>query len=308
MDFRQLEIFLAVIEEASVTRAAGRVYLSPGAVSLQIHHLADELKTDLFVRSGKRLLPTPQALRLAEAARGVTRQIREIENSFANDPKLDTRPFHLATGLTTLVHRMGPILRKLRKRMPATRIEITIAATEEMVAGLLERRFDLALISLPVNDEQLTIMPLFNEELLFMRPSAAPVRGWHVGAVKPEELAAAPFILYPKRSNMRTMIDRYFATLGISPEVVMEADDTEAMRLMVEAGFGYSILPEFALRRQPRRFRTLRVPDHALMRAQALAMARTGYPRALTVEAANFIQAEIAAAGRERFNERSSGR
>ena len=59
MDVRQLELFLAVMESSGVTRAAEKVYLSPGAVSVQIHSLADELKTDLFVRSGKRIVPTP---------------------------------------------------------------------------------------------------------------------------------------------------------------------------------------------------------------------------------------------------------
>ena len=61
MDIHQLELFLAVMESPSMTRAAEKVFLSPGAVSLQLHNLADELHTELFVRSGKRLIPTPAA-------------------------------------------------------------------------------------------------------------------------------------------------------------------------------------------------------------------------------------------------------
>ena len=128
-----------------------------------------------------------------------------------------------------------------------------------------------------MSDEQLTILPLFDEELLIMRPSAAAVRGWRVGNIKLAEVAAASLLLYPKRSNMRTLIDRYFEELGIAPRVVMEADDTEAIRLLVESGFGYSILPEFALRKQPRRFHTLRLTERPLMRSQALAMAHTEF-------------------------------
>jgi DNA-binding transcriptional LysR family regulator len=296
MDFRQLEIFLAVMEQASVTRAAEKVHLSPGAVSLQIHKLAAELRTDLFVRAGKQIAPTPAARHLAESARVVLGRVREIEQSFSGDPATDTRPFHFATGLTTLVHRLGRPLRKLRREMPQTPIRITVVPTEEMVSGLLERRFDLALITLPVNEEHLTILPLFEEELLILRHSPTPVRAWHVGNIKPCELAAASFLLYPGRSNMRAIINRFFQSLDIAPRVIMEADDTEAIRLLVEAGFGYSILPEFALRKQPRRFHTLRVPERPLLRNQALAMARTEYPRALTVSIAKFLQAEIIAA------------
>ncbi len=186
-------------------------------------------------------------------------------------------------------------MRKLRREIPHTPIRITVVPTEEMVAGLLDRRFDLALISLPVDEERLTILPLFDEELLIMRPSPAPVRGWHVGNIKPADVAAASFLLYPKRSNMRMVIDRFFEELGIAPKVIMEADDTEAIRLLVESGFGYSILPEFALRKQPRRFHTLRLPARPLMRRQALAMARTEFPRPLTLSVAKSLQAAIAA-------------
>src|ERR1700689_2454511 len=98
IEFRELELFLGVMEESSVTRAAEKMYLSPGAVSLQLHSLADHLQTELFVRRGKHLAPTPAAQRLAELARSVLAQMRQIEQEFSGDPLTDKRPFHLATG------------------------------------------------------------------------------------------------------------------------------------------------------------------------------------------------------------------
>ena len=65
--------------------------------------------------------------------------MREIEQGFSGDPATDTRPFHFATGLTTLVNRLGPALLKLRREMPQTPIRITVVPTEEMVCGLLDR-------------------------------------------------------------------------------------------------------------------------------------------------------------------------
>jgi len=206
MEFRQLELFLAVIEESSVTRAAERMYLSPGAVSLQLHSLADHLQTELFIRRGKHLVPTPAALRLAEHARSVLSQVRQIEQEFSSDPLTDKRPFHFATGASTLIHRLGPPLRRLRKKFPNTPIEITVSATEEMVAGLLDRRFDLALISLPFANDNIDVIPLYEEELLILKPAPHRVSGAHVGCIQPAELAHASFLLYPKRSNMRSMI------------------------------------------------------------------------------------------------------
>jgi len=293
MDVRQLEVFLAVMECASVTRAAERIGLSPGAVSLQLQNLAAELRTDLFVRSGKHLAPTPAALRLEEQARGVARQMRQIQQEFAADPGSDSRPFHFATGATSLIHHLGQPLRMLRKKFPQTAIQITVQATEEMVAGLRDRRYDLALISLPYPHDDLTVLPLFEEELLVIRPSKGQVRRWHVGTVAAEELQGQPFLLYPKRSNMRTIIDAFFREMGVTPRVIMEADDTEVMKKLVESGFGHSMLPEHALHGRPRYYQAFRAAGKRVVRQQALAMIRSEYPRALTRSIAEFLQTAL---------------
>ncbi len=293
MDVRQLELFLAVLECSSVTKAAQLVNRSPGAVSLQLRNLAADLRTELFVRSGKRLVPTAAAVRLAELARPLVGNMRNIETEFSNDPGSDSRPFSFATGATALIHQLGRPLRMLRRRFPNINVRITVSATEEMVSGLLEGRFDLALISLPFEHEHLVILPLFEEEMLIVKPSPTRVGGWHVGSVKPADFASAPFLLYPKRSNMRTIIDGFFKDVGITPEVAMEADDTVAIKALVEAGFGYSILPEHALRGSRRFFHVFRVPGRRIARQQALAMPRSRHPRALTDSIARFLQSAL---------------
>ncbi|HTX36786.1 MAG TPA: LysR family transcriptional regulator [Bryobacteraceae bacterium] len=293
MDIRQLEVFLAVMECSSVTRAAERIGLSPGAVSLQLQNLAAELRTDLFVRSGKHLAPTPAALRLEERARGVTRGMRQIQQEFAGDPSADARPFHFATGATSLIHHLGQPLRLLRKRFPQTPIQITVQPTEEMVEGLRDRRYDLALISLPYPHDDLTVLPLFEEELLLLRPSRTQVRRWHVGTLAAQELQGQPFVLYPKRSNMRTIIEAFFREMEVTPRVIMEADDTEVMKKLVESGFGYSMLPEYALHAGPHYYQIFRAAGKRVTRLQALAMVRSEYPRALTQSIAEFLEAAV---------------
>ncbi len=293
MDIHQLEVFLAVTDSASVTKAAARMRLSPGAVSIRLHALADELHTELFRRSGKRLMPTPSAFRLADLSRALVKQVSQIREHFENDPVKDSRPFHFATGVTTLIYRLGPTLRKVRRTFPQAEIQVTVGVTEQIVSGLLEGKFDLGLISLPVSEEKLSIMPLFEEELLVLRPSTTMVRGGHIGSIAASDLASMPFLLYPKQSNMRSIIDQFFREIGLTPRVIMEADDTEAIKRLVEAGFGYSILPEHALRGRQRFYQTLRIRRHRLMRRQALAMVRTEYPRRLTEAIANILQTGV---------------
>jgi LysR family transcriptional regulator, cyn operon transcriptional activator len=294
MDIRQIEVFLAVMEHSTVTLTAEKLHVSPGAVSLQLQGLATELHTQLFVRSGRRIIPTPQAFRFAEHAREVMKKVREIQQDFADSPARDSRPFHFATGATTLIYRLGGPLRMLRKRFPQADVQVTVAATERIVEGLLDRRYDLGLISLPLTEPNLTIVPLFDEELLVIRPSPSRPGERGVSTVQPDELARASFLLFPEGSNMRAMIDRFFVDLGIEPRVTMEADDTEVLKSMVEAGFGYSILPQFALAGRPYRFHKLRVPGRQrLVRKQALAMPKTDYPRALAVSISEFLKSVL---------------
>jgi DNA-binding transcriptional LysR family regulator len=293
MDVHQLELFLAVMDSPSMTRAAEKIHLSPGAVSLQLRNLAEELRTDLFVRRGKRLIPTPAALRLAEHAKEVVKMMSRIHQEFEDDVSKDGRPFLFATGVTTLIYQLGRPLRELRKRFPNAEIRLTVGVTEEMVAGLLDRRFDLALISLPIAEDNLKVLPLFDEELLVVRPSVNKVGSGHVSTMRASELSGVPFLLYPRRSNVRLVIDHFFKEIGVVPRVLMEADDTEAIKRLVESGFGYSILPEHALRGRSHFFQKSRVQGHRLTRSLALAMAQTECPRKLTESIATFLRAAL---------------
>jgi DNA-binding transcriptional LysR family regulator len=186
MDIYQLKLFLAVLESPSMTRAAEKVCLSPGAVSLQLHNLADELHTELFVRDGKRLTPTPAGLRLAEHARELLRLRDQIKQEFETDVSADTRPFNFTTGVTTLIYQLGKPLRQLRKLYPNAEIRVTVNPTEESIEGLRNRRFDLALVTLPVPSEGFIITPLFEEELLVLRHSNQRVHGGRTRTLKPK--------------------------------------------------------------------------------------------------------------------------
>lgn len=298
MDIHQLELLVAVVESPTMTRAAEKMHLSTAAVSLQLQALARELKTELFVRSGRRLVVTPAGRRVADEARNIIAQLENLKQEFPGSSQNDTRPFHFATGATALIYRLGRPFRRLRQQFPDLDLHVSVLATEEMMAGLRDRQFDLALISLPVNEEKLRIVPLFEEELLLVRPSPTRLRGHHIGNIRRQEIDGAPFLLYPPHSNMRKLIDRFLDDLGVRRRVVMEASDTEAIKGLVESGFGYSILPEYALKESTKFFQTMRIEGRHLVRRQALAMPKSPQPRALTEAVAEFI--------RKAFENRSS--
>src|SRR5262249_24315362 len=121
-------------------------------------------------------------------------------------------------------------------------------------------------------------------------PSKKEARGSKIGIIRGEELHGAPMVLYPPQSNMRKMIDAFFAGLGVAPRVIMEAADTEVIKCMVAAGFGHSVLPGYALTKTHGFFRTLRIAKHRLVRKQALAMLESGHVRPLTTVVTEFLK------------------
>ena len=131
--------------------------------------------------------------------------------------------------------------------------------------------------------------------ILIVRPSTSKVRGPQTGSVRVSELARVPFLLYPVGTVLRVLIDRFFNDIGVNPHVVMEAEDTGIIKRLVESGFGYSKLPEHALRRRTRFFQTFRVDGHPITRSLALAMVQTDYPRKLTVSIAESLRTMLTA-------------
>ena len=121
---------------------------------------------------------------------------------------------------------------------------------------------------------------------MVVRPSKRAVNSGHAGSIGVEELANVPFLLYPTKSNIRAIINRFFEEAGLRPKVLMEADDTEAIKALVETGYGNSILPKFAVSSGKHFFTTHRVKGFTMVREQALAMVKTDLARALTVSIA----------------------
>jgi DNA-binding transcriptional LysR family regulator len=291
MELRQLETFRVVMVTLNMTAAARQVYLSPAAVSLQIKHLSDELGAELFTRVGRRLVPTSAANRLQQHLGPLMDVLQHIHEDFPPEIEFDTRPFVLATGLTTLIYQLPRPLSELRKKFSRNNIQVRIGTTETIVRGLESKQVDLGIVSLPLQAPGVKLTPLFKEEmLLLMHVRAAKQYGRKVNV---QNLPNIPLILYPSGAT-RDIVDRMAQSHGISLQVTMEVDDTEAIKKLVEAGFGASILPEKALQKSPL-LRAFRIEGGRPYREVALATGRSAYPRKLTSAMVEFLHAKLGA-------------
>lgn len=280
----------------SMTEAAKRVYLSPAAVSLQMKRLSDELGADLFTRVGNKLVPTSAAIRMHQHLGALMDMLHTIREDFPLDAACDSRPFVLGTGPTTLIYQLREPLSHLRKQFPRNEILVHVAPTQDIIYELEWKQIDLGIVSLPVDAPTVRLMPLFKEEMhVLMNANVAPKR---CRSISLKDLANIPMILYSRGSSTRTLIDAMMQKNKLSLRVTMEADDTEAIKKLVEAGFGASILPEKALHNSPL-LRTFTIQGEQLYREIAFATPVNAHPRKLTTAITEYLKKRLVAQHRK---------
>ena len=213
--------------------------------------------------------------------------LHTIREDFPPEAGCDSRPFVLGTGPTTLIYQLHGPLSQLRKQFPRNDILVHVAPTQDIIYELEWNQIDLGIVSLPVEAPAVRLTPLFKEEMLvLMNARDAPTHGESVSL---RDLLDIPMILYSRGSSTRTLIDEMMQKHGLSLRVTMEADDTEAIKKLVEAGFGASILPEKALHNSPL-IRTFRIQGEQLFREIAFATPINAHPRKLTTVIEDYLR------------------
>jgi DNA-binding transcriptional LysR family regulator len=114
-----------------------------------------------------------------------------------------------------------------------------------MLRDLETNALDLAVVTLPASRRSLAIEPFYEDELLAVAPK---------GSMMPEEGPDAEFLngktlmLY-EGGNTRRTTDEWFEAAGIRGQAAMEFGSVEAIKELVAAGLGWSVLPGLALKR-----------------------------------------------------------
>jgi LysR family hydrogen peroxide-inducible transcriptional activator len=241
LSLRDLQYAVAVADELHFGRAAQRCHVSQPALSAQIRKLEEALGIALFERSSRAVLVTAQgaavitqARRLLEEAQLLLDLAKQSE-TFAGELRIDA--------IATLGPYLFPhILRPLRQRFPDVDFVLREGRTETILAALTAGRTDVALLSLPVADEGLAILPLFEEPFVLIHPPGM------LGETRPpvtiDALEEGELLLLEEGHCLRDQ------ALDLCrpgrPRSHRHATSLDTLRHMVAAGAGYSLLPALA--------------------------------------------------------------
>src|SRR5512143_3817434 len=192
MDLPQLEMFLAVAEEGSFTRAGERLHVSQSAVSRQIALLERELGGRLFHRDGKKITLTHAGELLATTASGVARQLADAAGQISDVHGLKSGRLRLAGGMSVCMYILPRLLKRYRALHPDVDLRVPSGTSEALVRKLRSHEVNLALLTLPVLEKDLEIVPVLKEEMVVVTAPGHPLVARPT--VDPREVGRYPLI------------------------------------------------------------------------------------------------------------------
>lgn len=279
MELTHLRTFRVVADALNFTRAAQRLNLTQSAVSHQIKALEAELGEPLFVR-GQRGVRLSEAGQVAlDYAARILDQSEELRERLAQRERAPAGRVRAAAATQAFVHLFAPLFEDFLRAYPAIELTFrTTPRTDQTVADILSGAAEVGFASLPVYAPALHVTQLFRDELLLAL--AAGHRLAERREVTLDELGRERFILFEPGASIRRASDAFFARTGLRPELALESNDADFIKLMVLRGVGVSLLPAWVVRqeRESGRLALVRVAGQRLERDVAAVSLRGFQP------------------------------
>ena len=241
LSLRDLEYAVAVAEERHFGRAAARCHVSQPALSAQVKKLEETLGAQLFERAPRGVIVTEAGKRLIAQARRMLDEGRRFlelasaSGTLSGELRIDA--------IATLGPYIVPhILRPLREALPGVSFVLREGRTDDILAALAAGETDLALISTPIANAGLTVLPLFEEPFVAIHPADRLISERTPLTI--DDFDGTDVLLLEEGHCLRDQALALCARAEANAH--RHATSLETLRHMVAAGAGYSLLPALA--------------------------------------------------------------
>ncbi|MGM9515239.1 CysB family HTH-type transcriptional regulator [Roseateles sp. DB2] len=241
----------AVRRNLNLTETAKALYTSQPGVSKAILELEEELGVDIFSRHGKRLRRvTEPGLQVLKSIEIIMREVNNLKRIGEEYSKQDAGKFSIATTHTQARYVLPAPVAQLRRQFPQVQVSLHQGNPEQVARMLLDETADLGLATESLAEfEDLVTLPCYEWQHVLVVPAQHPLA--LVERPSLEQLAQEPLISYHPSFTGRTRIDKAFAARRLSPNIVLEAIDSDVIKTYVRLGMGVGIVAEMAVRDDP---------------------------------------------------------
>lgn len=239
--FRQIEYFVTIASRGSYRRAAEELGVSQPALTTQIRTLETQLGLSLFERSRSGTLLTPEGRELLDHARQMQLAMREFqENAEMIAQGLQTT-YKLGVPPTLGPYLLPNVLPALHARHHRLKLYVREGPPQQLVRGLSEGSYDIAIVPLPVERDDLSVEPLFTEPLKFVVPADHRLAG--KTKVSPAQLRGEKVLTLEGQHHFHHQVQEICQSLGAQLQRDYEGTSLDTLRQMVVMGLGVAFLP-----------------------------------------------------------------
>ena len=244
MRIEQLHAFVEVARRGSVSRAADALYATQPTLTARLKALEQELDAKLFIRSqrGMRLSEAgraflPYAERTIDTVSSGRRLLAELARGESGQLALGAAP-----AVSTYV--LPGILTRFRRTHPKVSLAVRTGHSEEVLELVLRDQVQVGL-GRALRHPDVEAIPLYEDELVLVVDPKHPFA--QQSEIGPDQLTEVQLILFDRTSSYHRLTSEFFEGVGAVPRGVMELDNIDAAKKMVEQGLGVALLPHTAV-------------------------------------------------------------
>ncbi|WP_417283796.1 LysR family transcriptional regulator [Comamonas sp.] len=250
LDPISLRLFVAVMEENAIARAAAREHIAPSAASRRLAELEAQLQVELFTRSNRGSSPTAAAFALLNMARGVLNEMDGIAlqmKNYAQDGGKGLRGHvRVMANISSITQFLPAQLQSFLSQYPLVDVRLQERVSTDIARAVEDNEADIGLLNNGSYGSKIRLRPYRRDRLAVVVPLAhalARKRRLRLAQVIEHDL-----IGMHADSALNHLITRAAADQGLQPRLRMKVTGYDALCLMVASGLGIGILPEGSAR------------------------------------------------------------
>lgn len=245
IEFRHLRTIRAIHEAGGLARAADILHITQSALSHQIKGLEDQAGMELFQRRSKPMKLSPAGLKLLRLAERVLPEVSRLEDEFRAMQSGRSGRMHIAIECHACFDWLFPVLDGFREAWPEVDVDIRMRLAFDAIEALRREEVDFVISSDPVELPGVTFTPLFDYEPMFVCAAKHPLaeHEW----IEAEDFSEETLLHYPVERAKLDIFTQLLTPARVEPRGTRSVELTEVILMLVAAGRGVTVLPDWVL-------------------------------------------------------------
>lgn len=245
LEFRHLRTIRAIHEAGGLARAADMLNITQSALSHQVKGLEEQVGMELFQRRSKPMKLSPAGIKLLRLAERILPEISAVEEEFRSMQSGRSGRMHIAIECHACFDWLFPVLDGFRGAWPEVDVDIRMRLAFDAIEALRREEVDFVISSDPVSLPGVTFTPLFDYEPMFVCAANHPLAAseW----IEAEDFAEEVVLHYPVERTKLDLFTQLLTPARVEPRGTRPVELTEVILMLVAAGRGVTVLPDWVL-------------------------------------------------------------